>query len=206
VAQPSSAYEPRDPRRPSCAGSCGTISRPSARTLPRCGTARGSRDLSSKNSATWGGGLWFYQPYKDNTQSFTIWNANGDAAYAAGQQGSDDWHFGSERGGQVRKKFWPVLDAPTNLTFGNVTATSVQFSWTSTTGDGDGFDIWRSTDGVNFVDYAVSSTASYTDTGVTSGQQYFYYVRARLSGGNGNAGPTGPVTGPASATISTTTP
>jgi hypothetical protein len=156
--------------------------------------------------ADWGGGLWGYRGYKANTHVITIWNANGDAAYLAGKQGSDDWHFGSERDAQVRKKFWPVLDPPTNLTFGSVTATSVQFSWTSTAGDGDGFDVWRSTDGVNYGSYAVSSTTSYTDTGVTSGQQYFYYVRARLSAGTGSAGATGPVTGPHSDAISTTTP
>jgi hypothetical protein len=156
--------------------------------------------------ADWGGGLWGYRAYKQNTHVITIWNASGDAAYLAGKQGSDDWHFGSGRDGQVRKKFWPVLDPPSNLAFGSVTSTSVQFSWTSTAGDGDGFNIWRSTDGVSYVDYAVSSTTSYTDTAVTSGQQYFYYVRARLGPGNGAQGVTGPVTGPPSDTISTTTP
>ena len=39
-------------RRPSCTGSCGTISRPSVRTPRRCGTARGSQGLTSKSSAT----------------------------------------------------------------------------------------------------------------------------------------------------------
>jgi hypothetical protein len=156
--------------------------------------------------ADWGGGLWGYRAYKQNSHVITIWNANGDTAYVAGRQGSDDWHIGSVRDLQVRKKFWPVLDSPTNLAFASVTATSIQITWTSSAGDGDGFNIWRSTNGVNYVDYAVSSTTSYTDTAVTSGQQYFYYVRARLSPANGNAGATLPVTGPPSDPISTTTP
>lgn len=182
-----------------------TYYRQNSPTVAASGTCRAIVGQTVDMVSDWGGGLWGYRPYKNNSHVITIWNAN-DATYSAGRQGSNDWHFGSARDAQVRTKFWPILDSPTNLAFGSVTSTSIQFSWTGTPGDGDGFSIWRSTDGVNYAAYATSSTASYTDTGVTSGQRYYYYVRARLSGGNGAVGPTGAVNGPHSDAISTTTP
>jgi hypothetical protein len=182
-----------------------TYYRQNSPTVAANGTCRAIVGQLVDMVSDWGGGLWGYRGYKANTHVITIWNSSA-STYAAGKAGSDDWHFGSQRDIPVKKKFWPVLDPPNNLTFGTVTATSVQFSWTATAGDGDGFNIWRSTDGVNYVNYAVSATASYTDTGVVSGQRYFYYVRARLGPRNGSAGTTGPVTGPESTSISTTTP
>lgn len=165
--------------------------------------------------ANWGGGLWASRYYRDNTHIWTIWwdtsHPNNDFDYWDGRNGfTNDWHVGSSRGGQSQTKLWPLLDPPTSLSFGTVTSSSVQVNWSAIAGDGNQYDIWRSTDGSNFTDYTGSGVAgtSYTDSGVSSGQHYWYCVRSQLSQGSGGfgIGTLGLVAGPCSTAIDTVTP
>ncbi len=163
--------------------------------------------------ANWGGGNWVSRFYRDNTHVLTIWwdtsHPNNDFDYWDGRnEVTQDWHVGSHRGGQAKTKFWPVLDPPTNVSFGTVTSTSIQVAWALPAGDGNQYDIWRSTDGANYTDYTPSELTgnSYTDTGVSSGNHYWYCVRSQLYQGSGELGTLGPVTGPCSSAIDTTAP
>lgn len=64
---------------------------------------------------------------------------------------------------------------------------SVYLTWvTPATGDLDHYEVWRSTDGVDYGLLSDADSESYTDTGVTNGTTYYYKVRAVDSGGLGS--------------------
>ncbi len=75
-------------------------------------------------------------------------------------------------------------NAPTDLSVVKVNETTRKLTWTSKSlpkGQVDKIDfiVVRSTDGKNFERFAATEQTSYTDTDLTPGQQYWYYVRAR---------------------------
>jgi hypothetical protein len=74
--------------------------------------------------------------------------------------------------------------APTNGSAAPVTQTSVTVNWTDNAGDETGYLVRRSTDNVNFffVGYLAANANTFTDTGLTPGTQYFYYVNAVSDG------------------------
>ncbi|MBL8182445.1 MAG: fibronectin type III domain-containing protein, partial [Blastocatellia bacterium] len=72
----------------------------------------------------------------------------------------------------------------TALNFTAVTQTSMTLNWTDNSSNESGFEVQRSTDGMNFT--VVSTTAadavSFNDTGLIPGQNYFYRVFAAPQG------------------------
>jgi len=93
---------------------------------------------------------------------------------------------------------------PSNLTQNSVSSNSVSFSWTASTDSEtavDGYEITRSTDGVNFAtigntdpwangsynNSVLVTTTSYTDSTVSSGTTYYYQVIAYDTAGNHSA-------------------
>ncbi|MBT0994103.1 cellulose binding domain-containing protein [Cellulomonas sp. DKR-3] len=75
---------------------------------------------------------------------------------------------------------------PTGLAAGTVTGTSVALTWNASTDTGGsglaGYDVYRGTTKVGS-----STTASFTDTGLTAGTAYSYTVRAKDNAGNVSA-------------------
>ncbi|MFD7962928.1 cellulase family glycosylhydrolase [Streptomyces zaomyceticus] len=90
-----------------------------------------------------------------------------------------DLYGGGTPGGDTRA---PTV--PAALTSPAKTSTSVSLSWTAATDDVGvtGYDIYRGTARIG-----TSTTASYTDTGLTAGTAYTYTVRARDAAGNTSA-------------------
>jgi len=65
---------------------------------------------------------------------------------------------------------------------------AVYLTWvTPATGDLDHYEVWRSTDGVNYGLLSDVDAESYTDTAVTNGTTYYYKVRAIDAGGLASA-------------------
>src|SRR6266852_2215700 len=85
----------------------------------------------------------------------------------------------------------PPADA-SNLTATAVSSSQVNLSWTdnSTVPEEDGFKIFRSTDGINFVwaYLAGQNVTSYSVTGLSPGTTYYFYIKAYNAAGQ--AGPT----------------
>ena len=77
-----------------------------------------------------------------------------------------------------------TLDAPTGLTIGTRTSSSIALSWNDVSGE-TGYSIERSSDGVNFAEVGTTSAnvTTYTASGLSPAQQYFFRVRARNSVG-----------------------
>lgn len=70
--------------------------------------------------------------------------------------------------------------APSDLILTSLSSTSIRLDWTIGSTNHDGHSIERSTDGVNYteIDTVTGATATFTDTGLTSGTYYYYRVRA----------------------------
>jgi hypothetical protein len=74
--------------------------------------------------------------------------------------------------------------APTGLTFGPFTASSIQLNWTDMATNEVGYVIYRSLDGVTytFLTQLAANAASFNDTGLLPGTNYFYQVYAVTEG------------------------
>jgi hypothetical protein len=74
--------------------------------------------------------------------------------------------------------------APTNGSAAPVTQISVTVNWADNAWDETGYLVRRTTDNVNFffVGYLGANANTFTDTGLTPGTQYFYYVNAVSDG------------------------
>ena len=79
--------------------------------------------------------------------------------------------------------------APSNLTAAALSSNSIKLIWTDNATNENVITIERSTDGVNFEAIAVMSANSttYTDTGLSAGTRYWYYVFASNAAGNSPA-------------------
>ena len=80
--------------------------------------------------------------------------------------------------------------APSNLTTTASSATSISLAWQDNSTNETGFKIDRSTDGVNFslLTTTLANVTSFTDSGLISGDKYYYRVRAtNSSGDSGNS-------------------
>jgi len=72
----------------------------------------------------------------------------------------------------------PVPAAPTGLTAARASATSIKISWNTVTG-ATGYAMYRSTSPTSGFAYIKSVTsASYTNTGLTTGTTYYYQIKA----------------------------
>lgn len=81
--------------------------------------------------------------------------------------------------------FTPVIpNAAGNGSITDVTQTSVQLSWTDNASNETGYEVWRSTDGVNYslAGSYPANTEVATDSWLTPGTQYFYQVNAVSEG------------------------
>lgn len=81
----------------------------------------------------------------------------------------------------------PVPDAPSSLTVGNATTTTLDLSWTDNSDDETGFKVERSADGSTGWTQIGTNTAgdvTYTDTALTAETTYYYRVRAYNDNGD----------------------
>ncbi len=107
-----------------------------------------------------------------------------------------------------------VPTAPTNLTASGISSSQIQLNWLDNSSNESRFEVFRSTDGVNFSFRAQVgiNVTSFIDSGLTAGTTYFYRVRGVNSFGNSgwsniaSATPSGTNTGiPAAPSNLTTT-
>ncbi len=77
-----------------------------------------------------------------------------------------------------------ALPAPDSLAVTGKTASSISLSWSDVSGE-TGYSIERAADNVDFkqVGTTVADVTTYTDTGLSDAQQYFYRVRAQDGSG-----------------------
>ena len=79
--------------------------------------------------------------------------------------------------------------APTNLVATAISSSQIALSWTDNANNETGFQIQRSTNGVNFTLIATlgANVTTYTDNGLTAATTYYYRVRAFNASGNSAA-------------------
>jgi len=77
-------------------------------------------------------------------------------------------------------------NAPSNLTASALSASQITITWTDNASNETGFRLERSTDGVNWTEFAVTSSniISFADSGLATATTYQYRVRAYNSYGN----------------------
>ncbi len=93
--------------------------------------------------------------------------------------------------------------APTNLLATAVSSTQVDLTWTDNASSEDGFELERSTDGVNWnlLETRGANSTAYSDTGLIPGTTYLYRVRAYNAAGHSAYSNTASATTPAGAGI-----
>jgi alpha-tubulin suppressor-like RCC1 family protein len=79
-----------------------------------------------------------------------------------------------------------MINAPSGLTVTVVSSSQINLSWQDNSNNEDGFEIWRSTDGINYtLRFTLNAdTISYSDTGFSWATTYYYRVRALNSIGD----------------------
>ncbi|MEN8203326.1 MAG: fibronectin type III domain-containing protein [Bacteroidota bacterium] len=78
-------------------------------------------------------------------------------------------------------------DAPSNLTFGTVTSSSIELNWTDNSDNEDGFEIFRSIyswGSFSSIGTTAAGVTSFNSTGLTSNTTYYYRVEAYNAGGS----------------------
>jgi fibronectin type 3 domain-containing protein len=88
--------------------------------------------------------------------------------------------------------------APTSLLATPTSGTQIELTWTEPNSNQTGFAIERSTDGTNYTQIATvgANTTSYLDTGLNTGTQYDYRVRATNAAGVSDYSPVATATTP----------
>lgn len=78
----------------------------------------------------------------------------------------------------------PIPAAPTNGSVTNLTQTSLRLNWTDNASNETGYEVRRSTDGINYSIIAIypPDATSSDDAGLTPNTQYFYKVNATSDG------------------------
>ena len=132
-----------------------------------------------------GGGIWDYGWYGQNEHVIGAYDST-TALYNASS--TTHWTVDSYRGQSGttltrRYKFWPALPEPTNVTATVVYSPSlrIDLAWNGSGGDGNGYQVWRSTDHINTYAHADTASTSYQDTSVSANSDYWYCLRATLS-------------------------
>ncbi len=77
-----------------------------------------------------------------------------------------------------------VPPAPTGLTATAASYSQINLSWSETDNTVTGFKIERSPDNVTFTQVGTSTSATYSDTGLSANTKYYYRVRATNSAGD----------------------
>jgi alpha-tubulin suppressor-like RCC1 family protein len=72
------------------------------------------------------------------------------------------------------------INAPSNLNAIVISSSQINLSWSANSNNEDGFEIERSTDGVNYalISTLNANTTSYSDNGLIFGKSHYYRVRA----------------------------
>lgn len=73
-----------------------------------------------------------------------------------------------------------IINPPLNLSATAVSFSQIDLSWQDNSNNEDGFEIERSTNGIDYLILATvySNVASYSDSGLTIATTYYYRVRA----------------------------
>jgi titin len=81
---------------------------------------------------------------------------------------------------------YPLPAAPSSLTATPVSGTQIGLTWTNNDTNATGYNILRSTDGVNFAQIASvgAGVSQYVDSGLSSSTTYYYQVDAYNAGGS----------------------
>lgn len=94
---------------------------------------------------------------------------------------------------RIGKKFdwssyWETRN-PTNLIVTGMRDTEIDFSWTDNSAGDCTFTIYRSTDGINYLSIGttVAGDTTYTATGLTAGNLYYFYIKGVKSGNESTA-------------------
>jgi len=76
--------------------------------------------------------------------------------------------------------------APSNLVATALSSSAIRLTWTDNSGNETGFEIERSSDGVNFAPHATAgaNATSFDDTGLAASTTYYYRVNATNGGGD----------------------
>lgn len=105
------------------------------------------------------------------------------------------YYVGSQRGGTPSRTksntadattFTGVPSSPSSLSAVAFGSTQINLNWNDNANNETGFEVERSTDGVNFGKIADlgANTTSYLNTGLNASTRYWYRVRAKNGGGN----------------------
>ncbi len=88
-------------------------------------------------------------------------------------------NFVKQKSSGVLKVVTPPI-SPDSLSMSSRNTTSVQITWNDNSANETGYEVYYSTDGVNFSKIATlsSGATSYAHTGLTEGRTYYYKVRA----------------------------
>lgn len=92
------------------------------------------------------------------------------------------------KGGFSYSSYWATRN-PSNLIVTGMRDTEIDFSWTDNSAGDCTFAIYRSTDGVNYskVGTTIAGDTTYTATGMTAGNLYYFYVKGVKSGNESTA-------------------
>ncbi len=88
-------------------------------------------------------------------------------------------------GFKIRVKCVYVPEAPSNLNLISVDRNSASFSWTDNSDSEDGFVIYKSlleSGPYNPIDTVLANTTEFNDNSLTSGTDYYYFVKAKYEG------------------------
>jgi hypothetical protein len=124
-------------------------------------------------------------PARDVTTFLVWWLVPSTTYYfrirAVNQVGASDWTAAvSETTDAISGD---VPDAPTDLVATTASTSQIDLTWTDNSADEDGFAIWRS-EGLDErplytqIDTVAADEVSYSDTGLKSDTEYFYFVTA----------------------------
>jgi alpha-tubulin suppressor-like RCC1 family protein len=80
-----------------------------------------------------------------------------------------------------------MINAPSGLSATAISFSQIDLSWQDNSNNEDGFEIWRSTDGINYELIITTTSNTYSDTGLLPLTAYYYRVRAFNSIGDNSS-------------------
>ena len=96
---------------------------------------------------------------------------------------------GPPKGGGISWASYWATRKPSALIVTGMRDTEIDFAWTDNSAGDCSFSIYRSTDGINYasVGTTVAGDTTYTATGLTAGNLYYFYVKGVKSGNESTA-------------------